>query len=177
MKNRTFRYDDSHKYFMILLVISVTFIVLSIYLNEDVMIFSIFLILSFVGIIGALLIFITGIHFNYNKQKIVIIDTFFVRKIYIKDVQYITIDEIKKPRKKRKWPFFDGASYRAFWTVSSKYVYRNGKTFNIIFHMKNKTSVKSYYGWLYKTKSKNRVEKQQLLFNQFIQEFKEYKKE
>ncbi len=39
------------------------------------------------------------------------------------------------------------------------YVYNNGKAFEIIFYLKDGTSRESYFGWMYREKSKETVSK------------------
>ena len=54
-----------------------------------------------------------------------------------------------------------------------KYVYNNGRTFNIIFKIKDKSGYiihKSYFGWMYKEKSIVRVNKVVNKLENFISE-------
>lgn len=176
MRKRIFKYDDNHKYFVISIVVSLVFLYVAFYLQDIFVAYIIGIIISTIGFVGALIIYITGIQINYKKNKITIIDSLWIRFISIDKVKYISIEEVIKTRKARRGILSPDSPYGAFWTFSSKYVYRNGKTYKIIFHMKNDSIIESYYGWLFNSKTKERVVKQENKFNQIIKEFMEYKK-
>lgn len=88
--------------------------------------------------------FNTGIHFDYKNEKVIIIDSLFIRSIPMSKVKYITIEEDKKIRKQRINLFSPDSIYGAYWTDYSKYVFRNGRTYRIIFHMTDDTIIESY---------------------------------
>ena len=48
------------------------------------------------------------------------------------------------------------------------YTYNNGKVFKIIFYLKNGISRESYFGWMYKEKSKDKVSKIQSELTVFV---------
>jgi hypothetical protein len=176
MRKRIFKYDDNHKYFVISIVVSLVFLCVAFYLHDIFVAYIIGIIISTVGFVGAFIIYLTGIHFDYKKNKITILDSLGIRTISFDEVKYISIEELVKTRKTRRGLLSPDSLYGAYWTFSSKYVYRNGKTYKIIFHMKNDSIVESYYGWLFNSKTKERVVKQENEFNQIIKEFMEFKK-
>jgi|JTFO01.1.fsa_nt_gb hypothetical protein len=176
MRKRIFKYDDNHKYFVISIVVSLVFLYIAFYLDDIYVAYIIGIIISAVVFVGALIIYLTGIHFDYKKNKITILDSLGIRTISISEVKYISIEELVKTRKARRGFLSPDSRYGAFWTFSSKYVYRNGKTYKIIFHMKNDSIVESYYGWLFNSKTNERVVKQENKFNQMIKEIMEFKK-
>lgn len=176
MRKRIFKYDDDHKYFIISMVVSFMFLCVAFYLHDIFVAYIIGIINSTIGFVGAFFIYLTGIHFDYKQNKIKIIDSLGIRTISMNEVKYISMEELVKTRKTRRGLLSPDSAYGAFWTFSSKYVYRNGKTYNIIFHMKNDSIIESYYGWLFNSKTKERVVKQENKLNQIIKEFMESKK-
>lgn len=144
MKNKFLKYDDQNRYLIISLVVSIIFITVSILVFKIDIAFYIFLFGSILSVINSLLVYITGIHFNYKRDKIIIINFLTNRTIKMNEVQYISYEELEKVRKSKKIPFFDDASHFASWQSSSKFLYRNGRTFNINIHMKDKSTIKVY---------------------------------
>jgi len=175
MENKLFRYDYNYKLTIITLVATIFFLFITICLHQYQ--FAVFLgsTLTILGFFGTVLIYNTGIHLNFKNEKVIIIDSFLIRTISMSDIKYISIEEDKKIRKQRKTIFSPDSIYGAYWTDYSKYVYRNGKTYRIIFHLTDNTLIESYYGWLFNAKSALRVEKQEKKINQMIQQFISYK--
>jgi hypothetical protein len=176
MEKRFFKYDDNNVFLFLVSIVTIALLVMTIILYEYLFMFVLCIVLSVVGFTGILFIRNIGIHLYYNKNKIIIIDSLLIRSISISDVQYISLLEDKKSRKKSFHLFSPDSLYRAYWTESSKYVYREGKTYRIIFHLKDKSIIVSYYGWLFKAKSKKRVILQEKKIKNIIQEFMQYKK-
>jgi len=169
--NKLFHYDDKYVYTVVSLIVSMVFLALSFILMNIIDMFFICLLTSIIGLIGSIYIFNIGIHFDYVNNRIIIIDSLWIRRISMTDVKYITFNEIIKPRKKRRLPFSVDALYGANWMDSSKYVYRNGKTYEIVFHLKNSIIINTYYGWLFKAKSERRVLKQEEILKNLIEQF------
>jgi hypothetical protein len=124
--------------------------------------------------LGTVINFLADIHFNFIKEKIIVVDGFDIFSIKVDDLQYISIEELsKKKRNVFLSIFFDPINTMH---LPSKYVYRNGKTFNIVFHMKKQGDIVLYYGWLYKTKSGERIQKQLQKFMLIKDEFFKHRK-
>ncbi len=175
MRNHFFKYDSNNKFFIIVIFITLLFIVGTFVFRDFNFMIIIGISLSVIGTIGAFVIYHTGVHINYKKKKIIIIDSLMRRVIPMSHIQFISLEEDLKIRKKRKLIFSPDSSYRAYWTDSSEFVYRNGKTFRIVFHMKDKSRLSSYYGWLYNEKSAEKVILQEDKIKLMIKEFSQYK--
>lgn len=166
-----FKFDDKRKLFIIHFILGIFMLIASIFVIDYVIIFVLFLFVGLFYIICSIFILNTGIHFNYKKKKIIIIDFIFIKIINMKDVKYISIEEIHRKRKNVGVPKFADSIDKAIYY--SKYVYRNGKVFNIIFHLQNQ-DILVYYGWLYKAKSIKRVEKQLEMLQKMKNKFMKY---
>jgi hypothetical protein len=175
MKNRFYKYDDNNFWFIITVIVSVVFITITFLLRNIGSLLFIGICLSSISIIGAFLIYNTGVHIRYDKSKILIIDALCLRIIPIDNIRYITFEENDKIRKAKRSLLSPDSLYRAYWTDSSKYVYRQGKTYRIIIYMNDGSIIESYDGWRYNTKSENRVLRQERKLQKVIQEFMLYK--
>ncbi len=96
-----------------------------------------------------------------------------IKSINMKDVKYFSLEEIKKAKKgnltQKLVDTYDQVN------IPSKYVYNNGKVFNIVFYMKNIGNIKVYYGWLYRTRSIERINNQIEEFKKIKENFMKYK--
>ena len=131
----------------------------------------IMLILSLIGIIIMTRIYLSGIYFDFNNKIVIIRTLFSTKKINMKDIIYISMDEIEKENK--TYNFLE-CFYFSNYFHETDYVYNNGKVFNFNFHIQgNKISV--YYGYLFKSNSIERIENQVNLFDKINKEFKKFK--
>ena len=129
------------------------------------------LILSLIGIIIMTRIYLSGIYFDFNNKIVIIRTLFSTKKINMKDIIYISMDEIEKENK--TYNFLE-CFYFSNYFHETDYVYNNGKVFNFNFHIQgNKISV--YYGYLFKSNSIERIENQVNLFDKINKEFKKFK--
>lgn len=170
-----FKFDDLRINFILFIIIDIMISLLSIYciLQKEYKILLIIGLILMLLIVITVLIYNEGIHFNYKKEKIVIIQGPSVTTIDMNDVKYFTLEEIKKSRKNiLLHPIYDTYDQS---NIPSKYVYKNGKVFNIIFYTKKMGIIKIYYGRLYKAKSIVRVNNQIKCFNVIKERFMKYK--
>lgn len=173
MKNKSYRYDDNYKYSIVMFLILLILSILPILVKDDWFILIFTIIFGILSLLGLISIVFSGIHFNSKRGVIYTIDTFGFGKINIKDIQYVSFKELVKPKGTYWNKFVDDPKYLAQLIASSKYVYNNGKTFTITFHMKDKREIDCYYGWLYDARSKKRVNKQETKLLQFIDDVNE----
>ena len=83
-----------------------------------------------------------GIKINYQKMKIVIVDDYGKRTLYFKNVKSIYLKEIKKENKGSTKTFFLVPSALGKQEmVEHKYIYNNGRVFNIIFYLNDGTNI------------------------------------
>lgn len=168
-----FKFDDNNRITLgniICLLIDV-FLCIFFYYVELMAIMIIMLILSLIGIYFMIRIYLSGIYFNFNKKIVIIRTLFSTKKINMKDIIYISMDEIEKQNK--TYNFLE-CFYFSNYFHETDYVYNNGKVFNFNFHIQgNKISV--YYGYLFKSNSIERIENQVNLFDKINKEFKKFK--
>ena len=86
-------------------------------------------------------------------------DYFWFTKIRVKDLKFAELRELTKEKKSNLYGFFHEFYYPTTYLYDCKYVYNNGKVFQIIFHLKDGTKRKTYFGWMYKEKNKTKVDK------------------
>lgn len=168
-----FKFDDKRIVSIMFLFLNIFLLFLSIYAIE---VFEVFfaLIISLVGTtICMLFTFNEGIHLNYKKQKIIIVKGVMIKSINMKDVKYFSLEEISKTKKGNFTQKFVDTYDQV--NIPSKYVYNNGKVFNIVFYMKNIGNIKVYYGWLYRTRSIERINNQIEKFKKIKENFMKYK--
>lgn len=168
-----FKFDDKRIVSIMFLFLNIFLLFLSIYAIEVFEVLFV-LIISLIGtIICMLFTFYEGIHFNYKKEKIIIVKGMMIKSINMKDVKYFSLEEIKKAKKgnltQKLVDTYDQVN------IPSKYVYNNGKVFNIVFYMKNIGNIKVYYGWLYRTRSIERINNQIEEFKKIKENFMKYK--
>ncbi len=130
------------------------------------MVFLCFLI-AFTSLFGSVMVLLAGIHCNFKRRKITIVDYYWVRRIKLNEIKFVTFKEIEKKRKKCLIPLLSEAP-TARWFYEPSNVYNNGAVFVIEFHLKNGTIEKSNYTWLFQAKSKIRVERQKEKLKKFV---------
>lgn len=168
-----FKFDDNNRITLgniICLLIDILLCIFFYYV-ELMAIMIIMLILSLIGIIIMIRIYLSGIYFNFNKKIIIIRTLFSTKKINMKDIIYISMDEIEKENK--IYNFLE-CFYFSNYFHETDYVYNNGKVFNFNFHIQGNT-ISVYYGYLFKSNSIERIESQVNLFDKINKEFKKFK--
>ena len=173
--NDFFKFDDNRLFFILSLLINIIIAFLSIFIliKYSILISLYPLILLIVLIPISIYTYNEGIHFNYKKGKIIIVYYLTIKIIDMKDVKYFSLIRINKKRKKGLiQKIID--PYKAVDTPP-KYVYNNGEVYNIVFYMNKFSNISIYYGRLYKTRSKERVNKQNECFNDIKMRFSKYK--
>ncbi len=168
-----FKFDDKRLVTILWLTISVCILVLSILAIEVIEAFVAILFALLVTSVATIFTFNEGIHFNYKKEKIVIIKGMMIKSINMKNVKYFNLEEINKTKKGNITQKFVDTYDQV--NVPSKYVYNNGKVFNIVFYMKKIGDIKVYYGWLYKTRSIERINNQLEKFKKIKENFMKYR--
>jgi len=168
-----FKFDDNRVIFitMLLLTLIISIFTIVSILTESA-IFTGLLLITILFIILTVFSYNEGIHFNYKKEKIVIVDGFIIKILNMNDVKYFAIEEVSKKKKKNIVSKFSD-SYKQIGQPS--YVYNNGKVFKIIFHLKKGNLIISYHR-LYKTSSIERISKQLSKFQEMKESFMKYKK-
>ena len=168
-----FKFDDKRIVSILWLFISLCILILSICAIKVIEVFVATLFVLFITVLATIFTFNEGIHFNFKKEKIIIIQGMMIKSINMKDVKYFSLEEIKKTKKgilsQKLVDTYDKVN------IPSKYVYNNGKVFNIVFYMKNIGNIKIYYGWLYKTNSAERINNQLDDFKKIKERFMKYK--
>lgn len=171
--NDFFKFDDKRIVSAILLALSVLMLILSVLAIGVIEVFIATITVLVITIIATMFTLNEGIHFNYKKEKIVIVADLMVKTINMKDVKYFSLEEISKTKQSNIKQLFVDTFDQV--NMPSKYVYNNGKVFNIVFHMKKIGAIKIYYGWLYRTHSIERINKQLEIFQKIEENFMHYK--
>lgn len=168
-----FKFDDKRIVSILWLFISFCILILSICAIKVIEVFVATLFVLFITVLATIFTFNEGIHFNFKKEKIIIIKGMMIKSINMKDVKYFSLEEINKAKKgnitQKLVDTYDQVN------MPSKYVYNIGKVFNIVFYMKNIGNIKVYYGWLYRTRSIERINNQIEKFNKIKENFMKYK--
>lgn len=168
-----FKFDDRRTFSLIWFFLSLFLIWLLIRLKDVIVVLVPGIVTLIISVLAMLFTYNEGIHFNYKKEKIVIVQGLMINKINMKDVKYFTINEILKPKKGNITQLFVDPVKNI--NSPSKYIYNNGKVFNIVFYMKRNKTVEVYYGWLYKTNSAERINNQLDDFKKIKERFMKYK--
>ena len=168
-----FKFDDKRLVSILLLFISCCILILSILSIDIIEVFVASLFALFITIIATTFTFNEGIHFNYKKEKIIIINGMMIKSINMKDVKYFSLEEIETKKGNITQKLLDVRYDQVH--IPTKYVYNSGKVFNIVFHMKKIGNIKVYYGWLYKTRSIKRINNQLEKLKKVNENFMKYK--
>lgn len=160
-----FKYDYNNKLFFINILLSLAFLILSIIVFEKLVGFVLFLMLSILLLFNSFIIRAQGITIN-NKKNIIIVDQFFIRKLCVDNIKYVSLNHLPKKTKSKTYGFLVEFFYPYTYMSHCDYVYNQGKVYNICFHMKDGTILTSYFGWLYREKAETvkKVEKKLLNF-------------
>lgn len=150
--NYIFKYDYNNKLFLINLLLSICFLIISIFSYKETIAFVILLIMAVLLLFNSFVIRKQGIIINHKNKKIVIVDQLLVRKLSIKDIRYVSLKQLVKKTKNKFYGFFIEFLFPHTYISHCDYVYNQGKVYNICFHMIDGTIIKSYFGWLYREK-------------------------
>lgn len=168
-----FKFDDKRIVSILWLFISFCTLILSILAIKVIEVFFATLLVLVITILATIFTFNEGIHFNYKKEKIIIVKGMIIKSINMKDVKYFSLEEISKVKKRNLTQKFVDTYDQV--NICSEYVYNSGKVFNIVFYMKNFENIKVYYGWLYRTRSIERINNQIEKFKMIKDNFMKYK--
>ena len=160
MKNDFFRYDYNFKITFINIILSIICCVLSIVLYKNIILLIIFTLSFIILVLNSIFIYNNGIHINYEKRKIYILDDLLLRIISFKDIRYISYEIINKEKSTNVRGFFTEFFSPHTYMTNSKFIYNRGVVLEFKFFLKNGTTLKSYYGWMYKEKKVRCIEKQ-----------------
>lgn len=150
--NYIFKYDYNNKLFLINLLLSICFLIISIFSYKETIAFVILLIMAVLLLFNSFVIRKQGIIIDHKNKKIVIVDQLLVRKLSIKDIRYVSLKQLVKKTKNKFYGFFIEFLFPHTYISHCDYVYNQGKVYNICFHMIDGTIIKSYFGWLYREK-------------------------
>lgn len=165
-KNK-FKYDYNNKIFIINIILSFLFFLLSIIVFENLIGFILLLSMAILSVSNSFfLIWPQGI--RIAKNSIVIVDDIRIKKINMDDIKYLTFKQIPKEKKNNFYGFFLEFFIPYTYMTHCDYVYNQGKVFNIYIYLKNGTIITSYYGWLYKEKKIEKVMEIERKLNIFI---------
>lgn len=154
MKNK-FKYDYNNKLFFINLFLSIIFLIFSFVFSNKMLAFIFLLLMTlFLFFNSFFIIRAQGIKINNKTKKIIIVDQLLIRKISIKDIGYVSLNQIPKQTKSKIYGFLNEFFYPNTYMSHCDYVYNQGKVYNVCFHMKDGTILESYFGWLYREKEK-----------------------
>lgn len=151
--NYIFKYDYNNKLFLINLLLSICFLIISVFSYKETIVFVILLIMAVLLLFNSFVVIRKqGIIIDHKNKKIVIVDELLVRKLSIKDIRYVSLKQLVKKTKNKFYGFFIEFLFPHTYISHCDYVYNQGKVYNICFHMIDGTIIKSYFGWLYREK-------------------------
>lgn len=154
-----FRYDYNYKLLIITNILSLIFLLLTILsFEKNVVVFWLFSIIFLINIINTF-VFINNQGIILNRKSIIIVDFLWFTKIKLIDLKYIEIKEVNKEKKSNLYGIIHEFYHPDTYMWKCEYVYNNGRVFNLIFHLKDGSSRKSYFGWMYKERSIKKVDK------------------
>ena len=154
-----FRYDYNCKMLIINIFISLLFLVVAVISYcKSLIAFCFFGILFLICLLNTfVLIYNQGI--IVDKKKILIVDYFYFTKLNLSDLKRVELKEIKKEKKSNWYGLLNEFYHSSTYMYNSDYVYNNGRVFKIIFYLKDNSVRESYFGWMYKEKSIEKVNK------------------
>ena len=94
-----FKFDDKRIVSILWLFISLCILILSICAIKVIGVFVATLFVLFITVLATIFTFNEGIHFNFKKEKIIIIKGMMIKSINMKDVKYFSLEEINKTKK------------------------------------------------------------------------------
>lgn len=170
-----FRYDDTNIWTILMTGITILFSCLAFVFRNYHILLILAIIAVSIGVLGTIMFATAGIHFNFKKGRITIVDGLDITRINMQYVHYITVEKI--PAQKGNWinRLLDSPFKSLTVNPITTYVYHNGQTFYITFHRKNTGNLKIQYSVLYATRSVDRLKKQLEQLEKITQQFKQYR--
>ena len=168
-----FRYDYNYKLLILSNLPTAAFLAIAIasFEKNDIG-FLISILASFFCFLNTY-VFINNQGIRVTKGKVIIVDSLYLRTINLSDLKRVEIKEIEKEKKSNKYGFFHEFYHYSTYMQHCDYTYNNGKVFNIIFYLKNGTTKESYFGWMYREKSEDKVNKTQAKLTEFVNHINE----
>lgn len=172
--NDFFKFDDKRIIFSLFLIIDIILFLLSIFcvISKEFKILLVMIIVLILLIFFTIFIYNEGIHFNYKKEKIIIVNNLMIKSINMKDVKYFNLEYKTTKNGKFIHRVFDTYDHVNYPTV---HTYNNGQDYNFVFYLKDQTTITVYYGWLYRARSVKRIKKQLYNYKSIRDKFMKYK--
>ena len=154
-----FRYDYNCKLLVISNLPSLVFLTIAIYsyLNSSDA-FYWFALLVIIATINSFA-FIRNIGIRIRKGKVIIIDELFYRCFSLSEVKYVKVNEINKEKQSNLYGFLNEFYHYSTYMTNCEYTYNNGKVFEVVFYLKNGTTERTFFGWMYREKNEATVNK------------------
>ncbi len=175
--NRFIKFDYNSFYTILTITLSGLFSLLFFLKTDIYLIYFIIGIIVLISIISSIYFyFFAGLHFNYQKEIILIHDGFFSQKIKMREIKYVEFFEIKKKKKRRL--FTTIAEYgRTRFSLNEEptYIYNNGKVFKIVFNLQDGRSIDFTYSVLFNERNTLVVKFHEEKIKTCIKEFDNYK--
>lgn len=150
---KLFRYDYNYKLLIVCNFVSIIFLILFIAsYNKGPIIFCFFGFALLISLFNSF-VFINNQGIKIKNDNIKVVDYLWFTKIKLNDLKYAEIQELKKEKRSNLYGFFHEFYHPTTYMYKCDYIYNNGKVFNIIFHLKDGTNRKTYFGWMYKEKN------------------------
>ena len=166
---KRFRYDYNFKIFTLSLFYTLSSLTIFIWsFNENIIVSIIVGICTFILLFNSFIwIFNQGI--IITKKYILILDYFWLTKIKITDLKYAKYEYIKKEKQSYWYGLVHEFYHPSTYMYKCDYVYNNGKVYNIVFYLKDGSKRETYFGWMYKEKNKEKVERVEQKLCKFIE--------
>lgn len=156
---KRFRYDYKYKMLTVNILTSLLFLIVFIAsFSKGIIIFCFFGLVFLICLLNTI-VFIYNQGITITKKNIIIVDYFWFTKIYVSDLKWVEMKEIKKEKKGNLYGFFHEFYHPTTYMLKSDYIYNNGRVFKVIFHLKDGTIRETYFGWMYKEKNILKVKK------------------
>ena len=163
-----FRYDYNYKLLILSNLPTAAFLAIAIasFEKNDIG-FFISILASFFCFLNTY-VFINNQGIRVTKGKVIIVDSLYLTSINLFDLKYVEVKELEKEQKFNIYGFLHEFFHRSTYMQYCDYTYNNGKVFKIVFYLKNGVSRESYFGWMYREKSKDKVSKIQSELTVFV---------
>lgn len=175
MRKSFFRYDYNLKITLINLILCVIFLIIGLCLLDKTIAFIILVCIGLVFGLNSIFIYNHGIHINYKRKKIYLFDDLLLRKLDFQNIRYLSYEIINKKTNSNFKGFCTEFFHPDTYMTHSDYVYNEGIVLELCFHLIDGTTLKSYYGWMYREKKKENIKKQIYNIERLIESFKEKK--
>ena len=130
---KQFKYDYNHKISIIFGLLSIIFLTIALVsYNKNTVAVCVFGIMFLITLISYF-VFIKNQGIRVNDNIIRVVDYFWFTKIRVKDLKFAELRELTKEKKSNTYGFFHEFYHPTTYLYDCKYVYNNGKVFQIIF--------------------------------------------